>query len=528
LLSNSASGACATMPSTYSVVASARTPHSDGPVTGHLNMLRDVTDRLASRDALQRSEQYSKELVLRSPVAMVVTRRPENRHLLLNYKFTQLFGYTIEDVPDLAHWWPLAYPDQEYRETMMAEWQRRVDRASEQGTDIEPMEAIVRCKDGSSRWIEFHLSVVKDTNLVSFVDITDRQRAQLELRESEGRFRLVANTAPVLIWMSGPDKLRTYFSKPWLDFTGRTNERELGNGWTEGIHPEDLRRYLDSYAHSFSRRHKFRMEYRLRRHDGDYRWIQDSGVPRFNPDGAFAGYIGSCIDVTDSRMAHEALAGVSRKLIEVQERERTRIARDLHDDIAQRLALLVIGIDELQQTLPDCSSQVVTQLNALRNQTEQLATDVQAISHGLHSSKLEYLGIVSAMKGFCREFAEKQQIEIDFQTSDLPDAVSPETSICLFRVLQEALHNAAKHSGVRHFQVQLSQTSGEIQLTVTDHGAGFDPQSALNGCGLGLTSMQERLRLIDGRLSITSERGSGTRVAARAPFKVKRSVRAAG
>ena len=132
------------------------------------------------------------------------------------------------------------------------------------------------------------------------------------------------------------------------------------------------------------------------------------------------------------------------------------------------------------------------------------------------------------MQGFCREFSEKQQIEIDFQTSDLPDAVSPETSICLFRVLQEALQNAAKHSGVRHFEVKLSQASGQIQLTVTDRGVGFDPKIAVNGCGLGLTSMKERLRLIDGSLSIESQRGWGTRVDARVPFRAKRTVRAAG
>ncbi len=492
------------------------------------DMLRDVTDRLASKNALTRSEQYSRELVLRSPVAMAVTRGPEFKNQLINYKFTDLFGYTAEDVPDEAHWWPLAYPDSEYRETVKAEWQRRIEKALKLGAEIEPMEAFVRCKDGSSRWIEFHFATLKDTNLVSFVDITGRQQAQLELLESEGRFRLVANTAPVLIWMSGTDKLRTYFNNPWLDFTGRSTEQELGNGWTNGLHPDDLQRCLDSYAYSFKRRRKFKMEYRLRRFDAEYRWVQDIGVPRFNPDGTFAGYIGSCNDVTDSRMAQEALAGVSRKLIEVQERERTRIARDLHDDIAQRLALLAIDLDEFQQNLPVCSSEVFTRLDALQKQTSQLATDVQAISHGLHSSKLEYLGIVAAMKGFCVEFAEKHQFEIDFKAPPLPDAITSETSICLFRVLQEALQNAAKHSGVRHFEVELSRTSKEIQLTIADQGAGFDPKSALNGCGLGLTSMQERLRLINGSLSIKSKPGRGTRVYARVPVSSKAKERAAG
>jgi PAS domain S-box-containing protein len=459
---------------------------------------------------------------------MAITRGPEYKNQLINYKFTDLFGYTAEDVPDEAHWWPLAYPDSAYRETVKAEWQRRIEKALKLGAEIEPMEAFVRCKDGSSRWIEFHFATLKDTNLVSFVDITDRQQAQLELLESEGRFRLVANTAPVLIWMSGTDKLRTYFNKPWLDFTGRSTEQELGNGWTNGLHPADLQRCLDSYTYSFKRRRTFKMEYRLRRFDAEYRWVQDIGVPRFNPDGTFAGYIGSCNDVTDSRMAQEALAGVSRKLIEVQERERTRIARDLHDDIAQRLALLAIDIDEFQQSLPGCSSEVFTRLDALRKQTSQLATDVQAISHGLHSSKLEYLGIVAAMKGFCIEFAEKHQFEIDFKARHLPDAVTSETSICLFRVLQEALQNAAKHSGVRYFEVELSRTSKEIQLTIADQGAGFDPKGALNGCGLGLTSMQERLRLINGSLSIKSRPGRGTRVYARVPFSSKAKERAAG
>src|SRR4029077_315129 len=128
-------------------------------------------------------------------------------------------------------------------------------------------------------------------------------RSNQQISESEARFRLVANTAPVMIWMSGPDRLWTYFNQPWLEFTGRSTEAELGNGWAEGIHPEDSEKCLETYTKAFDQRQSFQMEYRLRRHDGEYRWIFDLGVPRWNADGSFAGYIGSCLDDTERKRA---------------------------------------------------------------------------------------------------------------------------------------------------------------------------------------------------------------------------------
>src|SRR5262249_32188083 len=158
-------------------------------------------------------------------------------------------------------------------------------------------------------------------------DITEAKRAEEARRESEERFRLVANTAPVMIWMSGPDKLSTYFNQQWLEFTGRPLEAELGNGWTEGVHPEDLMSCMNKYIEAFDRRQSFRMEYRLRRHDGQYRWLSNIGVPRFERDGRLAGYIGSSIDITDRKLAEAALSNVGRRLIEDHEEERNQSGR---------------------------------------------------------------------------------------------------------------------------------------------------------------------------------------------------------
>jgi signal transduction histidine kinase len=158
-------------------------------------------------------------------------------------------------------------------------------------------------------------------------------------------------------------------------------------------------------------------------------------------------------------------------------------------------------------------------LEVIIEETRALANDIQALSHRLHSSKLEYLGLVAACRGFCSELAERQNVEIEFHSDGIPTDLSKEVSLCFFRVLQEALQNAVKYSGVRKFDVSLKCTSNEVELRVHDSGVGFDPEKAIRGHGLGLTSMRERLKLVDGCLSIDSKPGHGTTIYARAPVR---------
>jgi PAS domain S-box-containing protein len=465
-----------------------------------------------------RSERYSRELVLRSPVAMVVSRGPERQSELVNHKFTELFGYTIEDVPDEERLRQLAYPNKNYREIVKAEWQRQVNRAAIEQKDSDPLETSVRCKDGSYRHIEFHLASFGDSNLVSFVDITDRRQAEIQLRESEERFRLVANSAPVMIWMSGTDRKCSYVNKTWLDFTGHRLEAELGDNWAKGIHPEDASRCLQDYTEAFDQRESFELQYRVRRHDGEYRWVLDKGVPRFDQDGIFAGYIGSCIDITDRKLAEEAMSTIGRRLIEAHEEERTWIGRELHDDINQRLALLAVEIDRWRQQVPS-TPELIEQIRHAQERISQIAKDVQGLSHRLHSSKLEYLGLATAANSFCKELSEQSKVEVQFKHAGIPRDLPKEVSLCLFRVLQEALRNAVKHSGVRRFAVDLHGTADEIDLTVADFGSGFEEQEAFTRHGLGLISMRERLQLVHGELSLKSKLGAGTTIHARVPLK---------
>jgi PAS domain S-box-containing protein len=350
-----------------------------------------------------------------------------------------------------------------------------------------------------------------------FSNALGRNHAEARRRESEERFRLVANTAPVLIWMSGTDKLCTYFNQGWLDFTGRALEDELGNGWAEGVLSVDLQRCMETFTEAFERRERFTMEYRLRRHDGEFRWVLDIGVPRFNADGSFAGFIGSVIDVTDHKEAEQALATVSGRLIQAQEEERHRIARELHDDISQRLALLSVELQGLADARPKSSVELRDRTEQLLKRTSEISSDIHALSHRLHSTKLDYMGAVAAMAGFCSEITAQTGLEIDFEHTDVPRSLPQDISLCLFRVLQEGLRNAVKYSGAQRFKVELRGVPGAILLLIRDSGAGFDPEAAMKNGGLGLISMRERVSLVKGTISIASKPMVGTEIRVHIP-----------
>jgi PAS domain S-box-containing protein len=310
----------------------------------------------------------------------------------------------------------------------------------------------------------------------------------------------------------------TYLNGPRIAFTGPDTDSGLGDNWITYVHPDDVERMLATLYKALKIKQPFSQEYRLRRSDGIYRWMFDVASPRVNGDGSFGGFIGSAIDTTDQKLAQQALEKVSGQLIEAQEQERSRIARDLHDDICQRLALLSMEIEQANRTSSGPLAARKTNLEDIREHCSELARDVQSLSHELHSSKLDLLGVVAGIRGFCSEFSKQHQVIIEFTDRNVPRRLPKDISLCLFRIAQEALHNAVKYSGTNQFSVALSATEEEVQLVVQDAGAGFDVEEARKNPGLGLVSMQERAHLVHGSLSIESKPGEGTRIFAAAPF----------
>lgn len=343
--------------------------------------------------------------------------------------------------------------------------------------------------------------------------VLEERTALLQMREE--LLRIFVRHVPAAVAMLDRDMRYLQASERWCADFGIGSTKILGRSHYE-IFPDLPDRWKQFHRRALEGETLRAEEDRWDRQAGTT-WLRWEIRPWQSLDGLPGGLLIFSEDITRRKQIDEALSGIPRKLIEAQEQERSRIGRELHDDVGQRLALLAIELQELHENsliLPDIRSR----MGELQKQILEIAADLQSLSHELHSAKLQYLGIAGAMRAFCREFGEQQKVEIDFQTHDLPSPLSPDTALCFFRVLQEALHNSAKHSGVRRFEVRLWGASDEIHLTVVDSGVGFDREATKGSRGIGLISMEERLKLVNGSLSIDSLPKRGTTIHARVPF----------
>ncbi|HEY1304231.1 MAG TPA: PAS domain S-box protein [Vicinamibacterales bacterium] len=483
---------------------------------------RQAMQALLATQTLVRESEERFRLAMSNVAAGVYTLDLEGLVTYVNPAAESMFGWTMAELlgkkmHDVAHY---KHPDG----SPFPASDCRVLQVLQKGIELhEQSDTFIR-KDGRFFPVVHTASPLKRDGtivgiVVGFRDDTERREAERAVRESEERFRLIANTAPVIIWMSDAGNHGTFANESWTNFTGQSNETALGEGWTDAIHPEDFERFREVYMNAFDRREPFRAEYRLRRQDGDFRWVFAQGVPRYDATGAFAGYIGSSVDVTERKEAEELLSTLSQRLIEAQEQERSHVARELHDDINQRLALLVLTLQTVKKPLRTLAPDLVEQLGEAIDSATRLTSDVQSLSHRLHSSRLHALGLEAAAREVCRELSERSGVTIDFQRDGVVAGLGEAVSVCVYRVLQEALQNAIKHSRTRDIAVSLRSDASALTLTVRDSGIGFDPSNSLKGRGLGLVSMKERLKLVDGQLTVDTHSPGGTTIRARVPLR---------
>ena len=276
-----------------------------GTFIGMRGVTLDITERKRAEEQRRESEARFRILADSSPVLIWVNGL--NGCEFVNRSYLEFLGRSMDEVLSME-WTTALHPDDVY--DYLALYQQAFEKR-------EYFEAQFRFRraDGEYRWFK-SIGLPRFTADGSFlgyvgssIDVTDIKNTEEALRQSESQFRNMADTAPVLIWVAGQDNLCTYVNKPWLDFTGRELEDELGSGWAEGIHPDDQAHALETFASAYDRRESFKMEYRLRRADGEYRWVLDTGSPRLSSENEFLGYIGSCIDITERKNAEEELRG---------------------------------------------------------------------------------------------------------------------------------------------------------------------------------------------------------------------------
>lgn len=438
-----------------------------------------------------------------------------------NKSAERIFGYTPQEA--IGQHITLIIPVERH-----AEESDILDRLR-RGQRVDHFHTVRKRKNGGLLDVSLTISPVRDSSGrvigASKVarDITAQKQVEQALRESEQRFRVITDASPILVWMSGTDKLCYYFNKGWLDFTGRTLEQESGNGWAENVHPEDFDRCLQVYVCNFDARRPFEMEYRMRHHTGQYRWILDRGVPRYAPDGTFEGYVGGCLDIHDQKEAAEKIriADDMTRLMKAQDEERRRIARELHDSAGQTLAVLGMSLAQLVHRAEGIAPELAREGKKIEAMVQQLHRDIRTTSYLLHPPLLDECGLASALKWYVDGLAERTHVAITLDVADNVGRLPSDMELAIFRLVQECLTNIYRHSGSNTAIIRLRSEGESVRAEVQDHGKGISPERLLEiqsrGSGVGIRGIRERIRQFHGEMKIEST-GSGTSVIVSIPL----------
>ena len=488
-----------------------------GRMVRMIGMVADITERKRAENAIRDGElRYRRIVETTNEGVWLLDAKLQNSYV--NRRMAEMLGYEPEEmigrsVFDFYFPWDV-------------ERKKQVLRRRQEGLG-EQIEERLRRRDGSELWVRLAATPVFtdsgefDGALAMVSDITERKCAEETLRESEEKFRSVFRGAGIGMVIVSPEGRFLAVNGTFCDYLGYTEKEILAKTVESVTSPEDWPAFSQKLGAALTQGiGLWRFEKRCLHKSGRIVYTESSASLIRDHSGEPKYFVGEVSDVTHRKESAEALSGMTRKLVEAQEQERARIGRELHDDINQRLAMLAVELEQLK----DNPTQVVTRAQELREQIIEISNDVQALSHDLHSSKLEYLGVVAAMKSWCKEFAGRQKMEIDCK-ADVSKPLPLEVGRLLFRVLQEALQNASKHSGVKHVEVELREESGEIHLMVRDLGCGFDVETAKHGRGLGLTSMSERVRLLNGTIAIESKPTAGTTIRVRVPLPSEQDFR---
>lgn len=360
--------------------------------------------------------------------------------------------------------------------------------------------------------------------------VEERRRADRQIAESERRYQMATLAGGVGVWDWNLETDRIYVDPALKRALGYADD-EVANtmqAWGALVHPDDAARVWDAVrAHLDGHTAHYAVEHRMLHRDGGVRWFLARGAVSTRGQGRPVRMTGTDTDITERKGAEEALDESHRqirdltgRLIVAQEQERRHIARELHDDLSQQVAALAISLSNIKRHLArgGAADRALTDLDALQRNTTGLADAIRELSHGLHPAALEHGGLAAALKSFAAEFSRREGVDVLITTVGEDGAIAPQVGLALYRIVQESIRNVARHSGARRTEVMVTVGDAAVQVLVTDEGSGFDVARSRRGAGLGLISIEERVRLLQGSVLVTSRPGHGTELLVQIPL----------
>jgi PAS domain S-box-containing protein len=484
----------------------------DGQAFGISAFAHDITERKRMEEALRKSEEKFAKAFAQSPMPFTLTSARDHRYLEVNKAFENATGYSRVEVLgrtpfELGIW---VKPAQRYE---LVQALHETGYLSNVELQYRTKQGHIRDALGSGALIEIN---GEPCMLAVIADVTDRKMAEKALQDSEERLRLAVESRRMYAFEWDRDTdivMRSSESRRILNLANDKTEHKKQE-LLECIHPEDRETYLKAINSPTIESPSYKIVFRLMRGSQGVTFLEESGRAFFDDTGKVRRVIGMVADITEARQSERALRELSGRLITSQEEERRRVARELHDNIGQELALLSVQAQRLDSGASEEESTLHTDVHDLYRRIKDIAQKVSNLSHRLHSSELEFLGLSIAVERLCRDFSTQYGVEIDYGVKGIPKHMEGGSALAVYRVIQEALQNVAKHSKATLVELVLVCQNGELLLTIQDNGEGFVMQAATEGSGLGLVSMRERMRLIGGSFHITSTPGHGTKIQA--------------
>ena len=471
----------------------------------------ELAERKRAEAALRQSEQRFVTAFRANPATVIIVRRQDGMFVDANDTYKQVMGYSTEELIGHTAADLKIFVNPEVRAGM-------VRQLVEIGT-ANNFEAFMRTKSGAVRLFLLSAEPIEIDGdpcfLITGIDITIRKQVEDALRESEQRFRQLAESLPQMVWTclaSGPCD---YLSRQWIEYTGILEAEQLGLGWLEQIHPDDRAPTKETWQAAVANSDAFRTEFRIRRYDGVYRWFDTRAVLIRDAEGRALKWVGTNTDIEERKHDQEELQRnaeqlqrLSHQLVEAQEAERRNIARELHDQVGQSLTGLKLVLDSTRMLAPE---NLDAQLAEARRAINELLGRVRNLSLDLRPSMLDDLGLLPALRWLIERYQAQTRITVHWWYTNIDRRFPALIETTVYRIVQEALTNVARYAKVPSVELRVMGYPDQLLVQIDDEGVGFDVQARLQSRqSVGLIGMRERIDLLGGSFLIESEPNEGT------------------